>query len=152
MPLTDLNHFLIRANDVEKTADFYCEALALTRMPRPDFPFPGHWLGRDDKIWVHLAQHGIPNSELYYRGTPKHAALDNSGVIDHIAFGALDPEEFRQRFTRMKADWWARALPESKLFQIFVRDPDGLTIELNFFDTTIMPDWAENYSEMPRVN
>ena len=152
MPLTDLNHYLVRANDLEKTRQFYCDALSLTEMPRPTFPFPGYWLGRDDKIWVHMAPHGIPHSEIYYRGTPKHAALDNSGVIDHVAFGAKDPEEFRTRFTKMKCDWWARALPEFDLFQMFVRDPDGLTLELNFFDVKNMPDWAENYNDMPKVN
>ena len=151
MPLTDLNHYLVRANDLEKTKQFYCDALSLSEMPRPTFPFPGYWLGRDDKIWVHMAPHGIPNSEIYYRGTPKHAALDNSGVIDHIAFGAQDPEEFRTRFTGMQCDWWARALPEFDLFQMFVRDPDGLTLELNFFNLKTMPDWAESYNDMPRV-
>ena len=152
MPLTDLNHFLLRANDLEKTKQFYCDALSLSEMRRPDFPFPGYWLGRDEKIWVHMAQHGVPHADLYYKGTPPHAALDNSGVIDHVAFGATDPEEFRTRFTTMKCDWWARSLPEFNLFQIFVRDPDGLTIELNFFVITKMPDWAETYNEMPRVN
>ncbi len=152
MPLTDLNHFLLRANDLEKTKQFYCDVLSLKEMPRPNFPFPGYWLGREDNIWIHMGPHGIPNSEIYYKGTPPHAALDNTGVIDHIAFGAKDPDEFRERFTRLKCDWWARALPESNLFQMFVRDPDGLTLELNFFNLTIMPDWAESYSEMPRVN
>ena len=70
MPLTDLNHYLVRANNLEKTKQFYCDALSLTEMPRPTFPFPGYWLGRDDKIWVHMAPHGIPNSEIYYRGIP----------------------------------------------------------------------------------
>src|SRR3989442_10614388 len=34
-------------------------------MPRPDFPFPGYWLGVDGKIQVHMAQGGVPNSDLY---------------------------------------------------------------------------------------
>ena len=152
MPLIDLNHYLVRANDLEKTKQFYCDALSLTEMPRPTFPFPGYWLGREGKIWVHMGPHGIPNSEIYYRGTPKHAAIDNSGVVDHIAFAAADPDEFRTRFTGMQCDWWARALPEFHLFQMFVRDPDGLTLELNFFDLKVMPDWAENYNDMPKVS
>lgn len=152
MPVTDLNHFLLIAADLERTKRFYCEAFGLQEMPRPTFPFPGYWLGRDGKIWVHLAQHGVPNAELYYKGTPANAARDNSGIVDHVAFGATDPDEFRNHLTRMKCDWWARSFPEFKLFQIFVRDPDGLTIELNFFDLQTMPDWAENYGEMPRVN
>ena len=152
MPLTELNHYFVRANNVQQTKDFYCKALDLEEMPRPDFPFPGYWLGREGKIWVHMGQHGVPNAELYYRGTPKDAAVSNSGVVDHIAFAADDPEEFRDRFTKLKCDWWARALPDAKLFQIFVRDPDGLTLELNFFGLSTMPTWAENYNEMPRVN
>jgi catechol 2,3-dioxygenase-like lactoylglutathione lyase family enzyme len=120
-------------------------------MPRPPFPFPGYWLGREGRIWVHMGPDGIPNAELYYRGTPKGAAQDNSGVIDHIAFLATDPDGFRRRFAEMKCESWARALPDFDLFQIFVRDPDGLTIELNFNGLKEMPDYGEDYSKMPEV-
>ena len=151
MPLTDLNHYFVRANDLEETKNFYCKALDLEEMPRPTFPFPGYWLGREGKIWVHMGQHGVPNAQLYYRGTPSNAALDNSGVVDHIAFLATDPESFRRRLEDMKCDFWGRKLPEFDLFQIFVRDPNGLTIELNFQGFKTMPDWGEDYSEMPRA-
>jgi catechol 2,3-dioxygenase-like lactoylglutathione lyase family enzyme len=151
MPLTELNHYFVRASNLEATKTFYCEALDLGVMPRPPFPFAGYWLGREGRIWVHMGQHGIPNAELYYRGTPKNAAQDNSGVVDHIAFLATDPEAFRDRFRKMQCDFWARALPEFELFQIFVRDPDGLTIELNFNGLAKMPDWGEDYSQMPEV-
>jgi catechol 2,3-dioxygenase-like lactoylglutathione lyase family enzyme len=152
MPLTELNHYFVRANDIEKTKRFYCEALELTEMPRPEFPFPGYWLGRDGKIWVHMGPHGIEHANVHYRGSPSHAATDNAGVIDHIAFSARDPDEFRARLTRLNCDWWARSLPKSELFQIFVRDPDGLTIEINFFGLKGMPTWAEDYGSLPRVN
>src|SRR2546430_8642897 len=95
MPVTELNHYLIRANNLERTKDFYCKVLGFEVMPRPDFPFPGYWLGVDGKIQVHMAQGGVPNSELYYLGSPKNAAKDNSGVIDHIAFLATEPDKFR---------------------------------------------------------
>ncbi len=73
MPVTELNHFLIRANDLERTKDFYCKVLGFEVMPRPDFPFPGYWLGVNGKIQVHMAQAGVPNSELYYL-TPKSSS------------------------------------------------------------------------------
>src|SRR5262245_25874797 len=41
MPLTELNHYFVRANDLEQTRRFYCEVLGFEVMPRPDFPFPG---------------------------------------------------------------------------------------------------------------
>ena len=153
MPLTELNHYLLRANDLERTKDFYVEVLGFEVMPRPDFPFPGYWLGINGKIQVHMAQAGVPNSDLYYLGSPKNAAKNNSGVIDHIAFLATDPEKFVKHFKKLGIKARPRSLPESELFQIFVQDPDGLTIELNFFGIKSAPaEWGgENYSEMPRA-
>jgi len=91
MPLTELNHYFIRANNLEKTKDFYCEVLGFEVMPRPSFPFPGYWLGVNGKIQVHMGPDGIDNAELYYLGTPKGAVTDHAGVVDHIAFLATEP-------------------------------------------------------------
>ena len=155
MPVTELNHFLIRTNDLERTKDFYCGVLGFEVMPRPDFPFPGYWLGVNGKIQVHLAQGGVPNSELYYLGSPKNAATTNSGVVDHIAFLATDPEKLNSRFEKLRLASRKRYFPEFKLYQMFVKDPDGLTIELNFHGIAEEPKWgggSENYAEMPRVS
>jgi len=153
MPVTELNHYLIRANNLERTKDFYCKVLGFEVMPRPDFPFPGYWLGVDGKIQVHMAQGGVPNSELYYLGSPKNAAKDNSGVIDHIAFLATDPDKFVKHLKAVGVPCRPRNFPESQLYQLFIKDPDGLTIELNFFGITKAPDWGgEDYSKMPRAS
>src|SRR5262249_36922988 len=94
MPVNELNHYPLRANDLERTKDFYVNVLGFEVMPRPDFPFPGYWLGISGKIQVHMGQAGVPNSELYYLGSPKNASKSNSGVIDHVAFLATEPEKF----------------------------------------------------------
>jgi hypothetical protein len=45
-----------------------------------------------------------------------------------------------------------RYLPDAQLYQLFIKDPNGLTIELNFFGITGSPDWGgEDYSAMPRA-
>ena len=152
MPVTDLNHYLLRANHLERTKDFYCNALGFEVMPRPDFPFPGYWLGVNGKIQVHLAQAGVPNAKLYYLGSPRDAATSNSGVIDHVAFLASDPENFIARLKQLRIHCRPRSLPESGLYQLFIKDPDGLTIELNFFGIKNPPQWGgENYAKMPRA-
>jgi catechol 2,3-dioxygenase-like lactoylglutathione lyase family enzyme len=121
-------------------------------MPRPNFPFPGYWLGVNGKIQVHMGPAGVPNQELYYLGTPKGAANDNAGVVDHIAFLASEPEEFIERFRKLGLPFRPRSLPESELYQLFVTDPNGITIELNFFGIKEAPDWGgEDYSKMVRV-
>jgi hypothetical protein len=89
---------------------------------------------------------------MYYLGTPKNAASENSGVVDHIAFLADAPEAFVKHFKELGVSYRPRSLPESELFQLFIKDPNGLTIELNFFGIKQAPDWGgENYAEMPKV-
>lgn len=152
MPLTALNHFFVRANDLERTKDFYCRVLGFDVMPRPDFPFPGYWLGVNGQIQVHMGPADIANAEQYYLGTPKGAARDHAGVIDHIAFLAEEPGEFIRRFRDLEVEYRPRSLPDADLYQIFVTDPNGVTIELNFFGLTGITDWGgESYREMPRV-
>ncbi|NCW50627.1 MAG: hypothetical protein EBV89_04980 [Betaproteobacteria bacterium] len=72
--------------------------------------------------------------------------------MDHIAFLADDPSGFIERFKARGIAFRPRHLPESNLYQLFVRDPNGLMIELNFFGIDDAPDWGgEDYSAMPRV-
>src|SRR5262245_21644800 len=98
MPLTELNHYFIRANNLEETKKFYCDVLGFEVMPRPSFPFPGYWLGVNGKIQVHMGPDGIDNADMYYLGTPKNAVTDHAGVVDHIAFLATEPGNFIRRF------------------------------------------------------
>jgi len=152
MPVTELNHYFVRANDLEKTKDFYCDVLGLSVMPRPTFPFPGYWLGANGKIQVHMGPDGIDNAELYYLGTPKGAVTDHAGVIDHIAFLASEPGQFIRRFKERGVGFQPRSLPEFDLYQIFIKDPNGLTIELNFFGLKDITDWGgADYAEMPQA-
>lgn len=152
MPLTELNHYFVRANDLEQTRAFYCEVLGFEVMPRPPFPFPGYWLGVNGKIQVHMGQAGVANAELYYLGSPPDAATGNAGVVDHIAFLATQPAAFIQRFRERGIEYRPRALPEFDLYQLFLKDPNGLTIELNFQGLKDVPDWGgEDYAAMPRA-
>jgi hypothetical protein len=73
-------------------------------------------------------------------------------VIDHIAFLASDPDGFVKQLKNLGVPVRPRNFPESQLYQLFIKDPDGLTIELNFFGVTKAPDWGgEDYSRMPRA-
>lgn len=154
MPLTELNHYFVRTNNLERCKQFYCDVLGFEVMPRPNFPFPGYWLGVNGKIQVHMGPHGVANQELYYLGTTPKSATDNSGIIDHIAFLATDPERFALRFDAIGLAYRKRYFPEFQLYQMFVKDPDQLTIELNFFGIAEEPTWgggSENYATMPRA-
>jgi len=132
MPLTELNHYFVRARDLERSRRFYCDALGFEVMPRPDFAFPGYWLGVGGRIQVHMGQDGIADEAVHYFGTTPRSARDNAGVVDHIAFQGTDPEGMAKRLATLGLPSRTRHIGAIALFQIFVTDPDGLAIELNF--------------------
>ena len=137
MPITELNHYLLVAKDLEKTRKFYEKVLGLELAERPDFGFPGYWLKTGDAICVHLASQD-PNKirdQFLLKKHPK--GTTGSGSVDHIAFLAKDPEEVRKRIQKNQVEMHFRSFPDAKLFQIFLKDPDDVTIELNFLGEVI---------------
>ena len=73
-----------------------------------------------------------------------------------MAFIATEPARMIERFESIGVPFRPRYLPESELYQLFVTDPNGITIELNFFGITDVSEWSdgnvENYSTMPRTD
>ena len=141
MPITELNHFLLVAKDLERTKSFYQQVLGLEIAERPDFGFPGYWLKAGEDICVHLASQE-PNEirdRFLLKKHPKGTA--GSGSVDHIAFLAKNAEEVRQRIQKNKVEMHFRSFPEAKppLFQIFLKDPDDVTIELNVLGEAVDP-------------
>ncbi len=138
MPITELNHFLLVSKDLERTKDFYCRVLGMeVDEQRPDFGFPGYWLKTGDNICVHLASQE-PNEirdQFLLKKHPK--GTSGSGSVDHIAFLAKNAHEVRGRIQGNKVEMHFRSFPDAKLFQIFLKDPDDVTIELNFLGEVI---------------
>jgi catechol 2,3-dioxygenase-like lactoylglutathione lyase family enzyme len=137
MPITSLNHYMIVAKDLERSKDFYCKVLGMQVADRPEFGFPGYWLKTGQEVCVHLAsQDPDENRDRYLLKEHPHGTT-GSGSIDHIAFLAKDPEAVQKTIRHHKLEFEFRSLPDAKLFQIFLKDPDGVTIELNFFGEVI---------------
>jgi catechol 2,3-dioxygenase-like lactoylglutathione lyase family enzyme len=139
MPITELNHYLLVAKNLERTRKFYQKVLGMKLAHRPDFGFPGYWLEANGDICVHLASQA-PNQirdQFLLKKHPK--GLKGSGTVDHIAFLAKKPEEVRKRIQKNGVKMHYRSFPDAKLFQIFLKDPDDVTIELNFLGEVIDP-------------
>ena len=137
MPLTSLNHYLIVSKNLERSKNFYEKVLGMKRAPRPDFGFPGYWMKAGKNICVHLASKA-PNQirDLYL--LKKHPrGVNGSGSVDHIAFIANNPAEVSARIRRAGVKMHFRSLPKDSIFQIFLKDPDDVTIELNFYNQKI---------------
>ncbi|CAM3603617.1 VOC family protein [Polynucleobacter brandtiae] len=134
-----LNHFSIRSLEIEKTTAFYSELLGLTIGPRPEFPFPGVWLyNGDENDWANAVLHLIaidkndPNGLKQYLGERDPATLFGSGAVDHIAFFATGLADKLALLKKMGTPFKERSVPVLKLHQIFLNDPNGIVIELNY--------------------
>lgn len=137
MPVTGINHYLVVSRDLERSKSFYEQVLGLKVADRPDFGFPGYWLKTGEDICVHLASQEANEirDQFLLKKHPK--GTSGSGSVDHIAFLAKNPDEVRERIQKNGVEMHFRSFPESKLFQIFLKDPDDVTIELNFLGEVI---------------
>jgi catechol 2,3-dioxygenase-like lactoylglutathione lyase family enzyme len=137
MPITGLNHYLIVSKNLERSRKFYESVLGLELADRPDFGFPGYWLKTGDDICVHLASQSANKTRDKFLLKKHPRGTTGSGSVDHIAFLARDPEAVRDRIRKNKVDMQVRSFPDAKLFQIFLKDPDDVTIELNFLGEAV---------------
>lgn len=126
MPVEMLEHYTIRCASLEKTRDFYRDVLGLTVGDRPNFPFKGYWLYLGGVPIVHL----VDAQESIERDGPKHGT--DTGAFDHIAFRGVDIEATRATLKAHKLNFREAGVPGGRLQQIFVPDPDGILVELNF--------------------
>ncbi|HVS76297.1 MAG TPA: VOC family protein [Steroidobacteraceae bacterium] len=132
MPLTAIEHCLVITNDLEATRQFYCEALGLRLGPRPPLAFPGYWLYVGEVPCIHVAEWRTYTAHSAETGLPVSAPAPGTGPVDHIAFNAADYEEMLARLARCGVQASRNDPPGGTLRQLFVTDPNGVKIELNF--------------------
>ncbi|HIO03624.1 MAG TPA: glyoxalase [Alphaproteobacteria bacterium] len=135
MLINSLDHCSIRTTKLQETRQFFVDILGLEDGKRPDFPFPGAWLYTDSTAVIHLI--GVDPDDpsglqRYVGGEISSEALQGSGAFDHIAFRANDPSVLIERLKKTDYAYRERQVPNMNLFQIFVEDPNGITIELNY--------------------
>ena len=122
MPVHALQHINIRARDVERTRDFYVRVLGLRVGDRPPFTSTGYWLYLGAEPVIHLVQ----------KKPDEPASGADTGAIDHIAFRGVDLEATRRALAHEGIAFREAIVPRDNSVQLFVHDPDGVRIELNF--------------------
>lgn len=133
MPLHNIDHYLIQTADLEGTKDWYCEVLGMTVGYSPDFKMPVYWLYLGEKDILHLTVGGANVSEnrLKYLGQQSTDTY-GSGVVDHIGFRCSGLPEMMADLDAKGIAYTRRQVNDQGLFQLFLMDPNGVKVELNF--------------------
>jgi catechol 2,3-dioxygenase-like lactoylglutathione lyase family enzyme len=117
-----LDHFNIRTRRLDDTVRFYAEVLGLENGNRPNFSFPGAWMYSEGRPVVHLVDISLTAEQQ----------KPDSGVVHHVAFASRGFDGMKQRLQSKGMAFDTRQVPGGELWQIFVRDPNGVMIELNY--------------------
>jgi len=120
-----LDHVLVLTDDLEGSLAFYRDALGLEVCERPPLPFPGHWLGVDGRVSVHLADRIAYDDALAALGLARP-----EGPVDHLSFLGRGHADLLARLRAAGLDPVENEVP-GVFSQLFVTDPNGVRIELN---------------------
>lgn len=134
MPLSHIEHYLVAADDMERTRDWYREVLGMQEGWHPDFGFPVYWMYLDGKDVVHIgrsAKHAGDNQRTYLGRLAQDAGA-GTGAIDHIAFRAEGLKQTMTHLRRCGVEFNERRANGQALYQLFMYDPNGVKVELNF--------------------
>nr|WP_316654411.1 VOC family protein [uncultured Gellertiella sp.] len=124
MKTLGLNHINIRAPRplLEDLRDFYRDVVGLAEGFRPPFAGFGYWLYAGDQPVVHL-----------YETAPEDIRTSGVAVpLDHFAFSCEDRADFEATLSRLAIPHVSKTIPQTGHGQIFVTDPAGNRVELQF--------------------
>jgi catechol 2,3-dioxygenase-like lactoylglutathione lyase family enzyme len=121
MPIDGVQHVNIRSRDLDVARDFYVRALGLRVGDRPPFASVGYWLYLGARPVVHLVQLAADDTRE-----------PGSGRLDHVAFHGVDLLGTKQMLEAAGIPFQEKVVPRDNTVQLFIHDPDGLKVEINF--------------------
>ena len=118
MPIVDLNHYNLRvpAPELKRVVAFYVDVLGFEYRPTDRVK----WLYVNGRPLVHLTTVDAGGPEM-----PKQ-------LIDHVAFTGADLAGMIAQLRAGGTPFERRDFPDLGVIQLILRDPLGLSIELNF--------------------
>ena len=125
MRATGITHVSVHAYDLNESVRFYQEVFAMEEIPAPDFPFPVRWLRLGD-LQLHLFQSDEAAPQGHHFG------------IEVDDFGAAY-EKVKEVGARIREGYFSKLyeLPDGAV-QMYLRDPAGNMIELNWPDVSTL--------------
>ena len=132
MPVLGLEHVNIRTSDPARTIAFFRDVLAMRVGPSPGNPSieNGAWIfDANDAAVVHIA-----NAKMVYPSDGKlpFKPSQGSGALHHVALKCSGFDATLERVKALGVEFYVNDMPQRKLRQIFVSEPNDILFELNF--------------------
>lgn len=130
MRVTTIDHVNIQTEDLARTVAFYTDTLGLRAGDPPAKLDPAEiqWMfGEDGHPLFHLSR---PGALMDVQVEALRAG--HSGAVHHVALLCAGHEQMIGRLDALGTAYSTNEVPAIGLRQIFVRDPNGVLIELNF--------------------
>jgi catechol 2,3-dioxygenase-like lactoylglutathione lyase family enzyme len=133
MAVRHLDHVNIRTSDVAGTLNFYRDVLDM-KIATPPFASAakaqaGWLLDENGAAIVHVGHVDEPYpSDARMPFTAAHG----SGVVHHVALECSDYDAMLERIQAQGLAFDVNKVPGTDLTQIFIVDPNGVILELNF--------------------
>lgn len=126
MAVLDINHYNLRVpkENIDELLSFYTSVIGLTVGHRPLKSF-GYWLYAGKKSLLHLSLASVDEKREY----------DKQNAIDHIAFSCSQLKDFENQLTKAGVLFSRKEISETGQVQLFLHDPMGNKIELNFLSS-----------------
>jgi catechol-2,3-dioxygenase len=124
MPIIGFSHYNLRAPRalLDELRDFYCEVVGLTVGHRPPFRSFGYWLYAGEHAVLHLSE-AAPD---------ENRPAQPAGTFDHAAFRCTDRAAYEGKLASRGIKYRVAVVPATQQLQIFLTDPAGNGVELNF--------------------
>jgi catechol 2,3-dioxygenase-like lactoylglutathione lyase family enzyme len=132
MSVRKLDHVNVRTPRLAETIRFYDAVLGMKAGPPPmaeDMSLAA-WIRDDGGLAVlHIvsADVAVPSRDADFV-----APESGTGTIDHVALECGDYDAMLERVEAAGARFRRNEVPEMNLRQLFVEDPNGIVVELNF--------------------
>lgn len=131
MNVKSLDHYNIQTAQLATTVEFYVDVLGFTRGYRPGVRGTGAWLYAGGSPCVHV---NVIDNDM----------AGPTGPINHVAFEMANEPGDCDRMQAKLGDLGLTfeindSRPQIPLRQIFLHDPNGIRLELNYRDAPIEP-------------
>ncbi len=134
MKIERLDHVNIHTGRLDETIRFYESVMGLKAGAAPGLdPERTAWMfDPDGRALIHLGMAGSILGEERRDG-PGADEAPGSGAVHHIAFNCSGYDAMIARLERLCVAHRTNHVTEIGLRQIFIHDPNGVMLELNFF-------------------